>query len=156
MDVRAFGSWISAPKCLFSRSWSTLSEVLGRDIRANGPRMSAGYPSQKLPLWADFSFLILKGAQAMKCTLLKHWNFGWKGPSFTVCTSRFHNLRALDLQEEQETRSRLSTPKDCLQGPRAIYWDPRIVPNTKRPQITEEKAQPLKPETQNLGFSETL
>ena len=22
------------------------------------PRMSAGYPSQKLPLWADFSFLI--------------------------------------------------------------------------------------------------
>ena len=29
-----------------------------RDIRANDPRMSTGYPSQKLPLWADFSFLI--------------------------------------------------------------------------------------------------
>ena len=58
VDVRAFGSWISAPKCLFfSRILSALTEVLGRDIRANDPRMSAGYPSQKLPLWADFSFL---------------------------------------------------------------------------------------------------
>ena len=36
VDVRAFGSWISAPKCLFfSRILSTLTEVLGRDIRAN-------------------------------------------------------------------------------------------------------------------------
>ena len=32
-------------------------EVLGRDIRANDPRMSAGRPSRKLPLWADFWFL---------------------------------------------------------------------------------------------------
>ena len=58
VDVRAFGSWISAPKCLFfSRILSALTEVLGRDIRANDPRMSAGYPARKLPLWADFSFL---------------------------------------------------------------------------------------------------
>ena len=58
MDVRTFGSWISAPKCLFfSRILSALTEVLGRDIRANDPRTSAGYPSQKLPLWADFSCL---------------------------------------------------------------------------------------------------
>ena len=49
---------MSAPKCLFFfRILTALTEVLGRDIRANGPRMSAGYPSQKLPLWADFSFL---------------------------------------------------------------------------------------------------
>ena len=41
----------------FSRILTALTEVLGRDIRANGPRMSAGRPSQKLPLWADFSFL---------------------------------------------------------------------------------------------------
>ena len=34
-----------------------MTEVLGRDIRANDPRMSAGYPARKLPLWADFSFL---------------------------------------------------------------------------------------------------
>ena len=37
VDVRAFGSWISAPKCLFSRILSALTEVLGRDIRANDP-----------------------------------------------------------------------------------------------------------------------
>ena len=49
---------MSPPKCLlFSRTLTALTEVLGRDICANDPRMSAGYPSQKLPLWADFSFL---------------------------------------------------------------------------------------------------
>ena len=41
----------------FSRILTTLTEVLGRDIRANDPRMSAGCPSPKLPLWADFAFL---------------------------------------------------------------------------------------------------
>ena len=30
-----------------------VTEILGRDIRANDPRMSAGCPSPKLPLWAD-------------------------------------------------------------------------------------------------------
>ena len=58
VDVRAFRSWMSAPTCLFfSRILTALTEVLGRDLRANDPRMSAGNPSQKLPLWADFSFL---------------------------------------------------------------------------------------------------
>ena len=58
VDVGAFGSWISAPKCLFfSKILSTLTEVLGRDSRANDPRMSAGCPSQKLTLWAEISFL---------------------------------------------------------------------------------------------------
>ena len=38
VDVRAFGSWMSAPKCLFfSRILTALTEVLGRDIRANDP-----------------------------------------------------------------------------------------------------------------------
>ena len=37
----------------------TLTEVLGRGIRANDPRISAGYPARKLPLGADFSFLNL-------------------------------------------------------------------------------------------------
>ena len=60
------GSWTSAPSghgrprrnTYFSRILRGLTEVLGRDIRANDPRMSAGYPSQKLPLWAALSFLI--------------------------------------------------------------------------------------------------
>ena len=51
MDVRT-------QMLVFSRILRALTEVLGRDIRANEPRMSAGYLSQKLPLWADFSFLI--------------------------------------------------------------------------------------------------
>ena len=51
MDVRA------QMLVFFSRIWSALTEVLGRDIRANDPWMSAEYPSQKLTLWADFSFL---------------------------------------------------------------------------------------------------
>ena len=52
MDVRG-------ENACFSRIWRALTEVLGRDVRANDPRMSAGYPSKKLPLWAEFSFLIL-------------------------------------------------------------------------------------------------
>ena len=52
VDVRAFGSWMSAAAC-FSRILTTLTEVLGRDIRANDPQMSAGCPSL-----ADFSFLM--------------------------------------------------------------------------------------------------
>ena len=59
------GLWTSAPSghgcprqnACCSRIQTALTEVLGRDIRANDPRMSAGCPSQKLPLWADFSFL---------------------------------------------------------------------------------------------------
>ena len=50
MDIRA--QHVCCPRIL-----SALTEVLGWDIRANDPRMSAGYPSQKLPLWADFSLL---------------------------------------------------------------------------------------------------
>ena len=51
MDVRA-------QMLVFSSIFSALTEVLGRDIRANDPRMSAGYPPLKLPLWADFAFLM--------------------------------------------------------------------------------------------------
>ena len=39
----------------FSRILTALTEVLARDIRANDP----GCPSQKLPLWAAFSFLTI-------------------------------------------------------------------------------------------------
>ena len=59
------GSWTSAPlghgcprpTACFSSILRALTEVLGRDIRANDPRMSAGHPSPKLLLWADFSVL---------------------------------------------------------------------------------------------------
>ena len=76
VDVRAFGSWMSVLKCLFSRILTALTEVLGRDMRANDPRMSAGCPSQKLPLWADFSFLIdilekVQGATRLGATGLR-------------------------------------------------------------------------------------
>ena len=54
VNVRAFGTWMSAPTCLFIQDWTTLTEVFGRDIRANDPRMSAGCPSPKLLLWANF------------------------------------------------------------------------------------------------------
>ena len=52
VDVRTFGSWISAPKCffffLFYQDLTALTEVLGRDMRANDPRMSAGCPKNFL------------------------------------------------------------------------------------------------------------
>ena len=48
---------VRAEMLVFSRILTALTEVLGRDIRANAPRMSAGCPPQKLPLWADSSFL---------------------------------------------------------------------------------------------------
>ena len=54
MDVRAHMLVF-----VFSRILRALTEVLGRDIRANDPLMSAGYPAKKLPLWADFLFLTL-------------------------------------------------------------------------------------------------
>ena len=41
----------------FSRVWRALTEVLSRDICANDPGMSAGFPARTLPLWAVFSFL---------------------------------------------------------------------------------------------------
>ena len=42
---------MSVPKCLFSQDLEGLTEVFGR--------MSAGISGQKLPLWAEFSFLKL-------------------------------------------------------------------------------------------------
>ena len=50
MDVRA-------QMLVFFQDLSALTEVLARDIRAKDPRMSAGYPARKLPLWTDFLFL---------------------------------------------------------------------------------------------------
>ena len=56
----SLGSWTSAPSgheylrrnaCFFSRISRALTEVWGRDIRANDPRMSAGHLSPKLPLF---------------------------------------------------------------------------------------------------------
>ena len=64
MDVRAFGSWMSAPKCLFFQDFEGLTEafaagggVLPPDVRRISARTSAGYPAPKLTLWAAFSFL---------------------------------------------------------------------------------------------------
>ena len=62
------GLWTSAPSghgcprqnACCSRILTALTEVWGRDIGANDPRMSAGCPSQKLPLWADFLFLNIR------------------------------------------------------------------------------------------------
>ena len=59
------GSWTSAPSghgcprpdACFFQDFEGPDRSLGRDIRADGPWMSVGYPSPKLPLWADFSFL---------------------------------------------------------------------------------------------------
>ena len=72
MDVRA-------QMLFFSRILSTLTEVLGRDIRANDPRMSAGYPSPKLTLWADFSFLSVVGNRRFKGEEGKTWERGGEG-----------------------------------------------------------------------------
>ena len=62
VDVRAFGSWISAPKCLFFKDFEHPDRSFGsgypREWPPPPPRMSAGCPSQKLPLWAEISFLI--------------------------------------------------------------------------------------------------
>ena len=58
---------------------AALTEVLGRDIRANDPRMSAGRPPQKLPLWADFSFL-------MFATPFKLDRVSFSTPSFNFFT----------------------------------------------------------------------
>ena len=63
MDVRAH-------MLVFARISSALTEVLGRDVRANDPRMSAGYPSQKLTLWAAFSFLNCMGQKSPEQTIL--------------------------------------------------------------------------------------
>ena len=58
MGARIFlipsGHGCPRPNACFSRILTALTEVLGRDLRANDPRMSAGCPFPKLTLWADF------------------------------------------------------------------------------------------------------
>ena len=60
MDVRAFGSWTSAPKCLFSQDFEGLTEVFAPGRPPEYPR---GHPPDiqpqgpKLTLWAAFSLL---------------------------------------------------------------------------------------------------
>ena len=75
------GWWTSAPSghgcprrdACFSRISTALTEVLGRDIRANDPRMSAGCPSPKLPLWADFPFLKERKDVNLLNPILRDW-----------------------------------------------------------------------------------
>ena len=47
----------SVPKCLFFQDFEGLTEVFGR--------MSAGISGQKLPVWAEFSFLIFGGQNTL-------------------------------------------------------------------------------------------
>ena len=51
---------MSVPKCLFFQDLEGLTEVFGR--------MSAGISGPKLPLWADFSFLIFVVSQTIAAT----------------------------------------------------------------------------------------
>ena len=44
-DVRAFGSWMSAPKCLFFLGFEGLPEGFDPGCPPYEPRMSAGHPS---------------------------------------------------------------------------------------------------------------
>ena len=56
MDVRAFGSWMSAPKCSFFQDFEGLTEVFAPRTSAGiSAWTSAGYPAPKLTLWAAFS-----------------------------------------------------------------------------------------------------
>ena len=75
MDVRAFGSWTSAPKCLFFQDFEGLTEVFAPGRPPGYPRgRPAGYPAPKLTLWADFPFLIQGHASkncGSTCTRLK-------------------------------------------------------------------------------------
>ena len=54
---------MSVPKCLFFQHLEGLTEVFGR--------MSAGTSGRKLPLWADFSFLIIISRKALSCNFLR-------------------------------------------------------------------------------------
>ena len=54
MDVRAFGSWMSTARCMFFQGFEFLPEVLTRDIGANDPGTSAGYPARKLSVFFFF------------------------------------------------------------------------------------------------------
>ena len=56
---------MSVPKCLFFQDLEGLTEVFGQ--------MSAGISGQKIPLWAEFSFLTWITLHAKTCTLfLRH------------------------------------------------------------------------------------
>ena len=106
VDVRAFGSWMSAPKCLFSRILTALTEVLGRDIRANDPRMSAGCPSRKLPLWADFSFFpkstVVQTGEVLRYKMKGVLRCKWKaGSVFPVPVCQFLCVQR-DRERERE------------------------------------------------------
>ena len=98
MDVRA-------PMLVFFKDFEHPGRSFGRDIRANDPRMSAGYPSQKLPLWADFSFLKTESKTSKsgnfqaflgssQTWLFQTWLFVifmWKR-SFALCCALLHSF----------------------------------------------------------------
>ena len=79
-----------------------MTGVLGRDVRSNDPRMSAGYPARKLPLWADFSFLNYRPQPQYG------WDFAEEIPE------NFRNFSPETLSElflEFPLRVRLGSPK---------------------------------------------
>ena len=61
---------MSVPKCLFFQDLEGLTEVFGR--------MSAGISGQKLPLWAEFSFLKSRSENRLKV------GFGAEPPIFDL------------------------------------------------------------------------
>ena len=71
---------VHAQMLVFSRISRALTEVLGRDIRTNDPRTSAGYPARKLPLRADCSFLkrdlYFSHLWALRGGMSPKWGFG--------------------------------------------------------------------------------
>ena len=55
MDVSAFGSWKSAPKCLFFQDYEGLTEIFAPGRPPGYPRgRPLGYPAPKLTLWTAF------------------------------------------------------------------------------------------------------
>ena len=92
MDVRA------QMLVFFSKILTALTEVLGRDIRANDPRMSAGCPFPKLPLWAVFLFLKMVSGdlagEGLQRGFSRHGLPPQRAPLDTVCPLR-ENLNSV-------------------------------------------------------------
>ena len=105
-----------------------------RDVSANDPWMSAGYPSQQLPLWADFSFLILtswatndcvvkKNSLGFQCAISSPKHFRRKGRIVRGNTSNQCNLCTATLPELlQKSRRRRPQKRRRQLVPVSTMW----------------------------------
>ena len=91
MDVRAFGSWMSAPKGLLFQDYEGLTEVFapGRPPGSPCGRPRDIRPQNLLRLWAVLSYLILTSVNVLFSAIFQPSVRGFHCPSLKLAPNRW-------------------------------------------------------------------